>query len=72
MVNVYNLDKNEHKHTLHLIPGSLMMFSPDDDNIHEFKAKEFTTASLLAFIEDKTPASVFDNINKAFSSGGDL
>lgn len=63
---VYNLEKNEHKQTLHVVPGSLLFFSPDDDNIAEIKPDKLTDAEILPFLEDKAPHEIFDAINNAY------
>lgn len=66
------MDANEHRQVLHIKPGSLLFFSPDDDNIAEIKPEKLTDTEILPFLEDKAPAEIFDAVSNAYKGAGDL
>lgn len=65
--NVFNKDKNEHRQVLHVEPGTILFFSPDDDNIAELKPKTLASDELLTFLEDKAPNDVYEQVHKQFN-----
>lgn len=66
------MDANEHRQVLHIAPGSLLFFSPDDDNIAEIKPETLNDAAILPFLEDKAPSEVYDAVSNAYKGSGDL
>eukprot|EP00178_Gracilaria_changii_P000090 TRINITY_DN10081_c0_g1_i1.p1 TRINITY_DN10081_c0_g1~~TRINITY_DN10081_c0_g1_i1.p1 ORF type:complete len:476 (-),score=94.81 TRINITY_DN10081_c0_g1_i1:12-1439(-) len=69
---VFNMDRNEHRQVLHIAPGSLLFFSPDDDNIAEIKPESMNEKEIFTFLEDKAPSEIYDQINAAYKGQGDL
>ena len=66
--NVFNMDANEHRQVLHVVPGTLLFFNPDNDNIAEVKPEKMDDTSILQFLKEKAPKKIYTAVMTALQA----